>query len=88
MGMVLTLGSDQSPSTGYSKRSLWATFMYFYCHNLLPNSFRDLFSTNHQVHQHETRFDSPFSTGLIFVERILSTEFCTSFKEFIACFTN
>ena len=37
-----------------------ATFMYSYHHYLLPNSFRDLFLSNNQVHQYETRLASHY----------------------------
>ena len=35
-----------------------ATFRYSYYHNLLPSSFRNLFSSSNQVHQYETRLAS------------------------------
>ena len=37
-----------------------ATFMYSYHHNLLPNSFHDLFLSSNQVHQYETRLASQY----------------------------
>ena len=37
-----------------------ATFMYSYHHNLLPNSFHDLFLTSNQVHRCETWLASQY----------------------------
>ena len=37
-----------------------ATFMYSYHHNLLPNSFHDLFLSSNQVHQYKTRLASQY----------------------------
>ena len=38
-----------------------ATFMYSYHHNLLPNSFHDLFLSSNEVrHQYETRLASQY----------------------------
>ena len=37
-----------------------ANIMYSYHHNLLPNSFHDLFLSSNQVHQYETRLASQY----------------------------
>ena len=37
------------------------TFMYFYHHNLLASSFRNLFLSSNQVHHYETRLASQYS---------------------------
>ena len=42
-----------------------ATFMYSYHHNLLPSSFRNLFSSSNQVHQYETRLASQYRPHFI-----------------------